>query len=1175
MGKDTRLILYHREQNPDVHFSNPDQWTVFGGLNWTVFGNAVKGAVKTSGASSSLILTTTPLKPATTYKYIMSVASSVGGTLDLVLGGTTQSIPNTAVPVLYTGKITTGSTGAVVITGSSTNATTIRYLKIVQDPDNVEIDLSTSLDVALTYNIADIRDIGFRDTNFSKTITIPGTKTNNKFFDQIFEIEQDGYYLPGKKRRAIVLDGGEEVFNGVVQLKKINRINNGLNNYSLVSYEITLLGGLSGFAYELGDKLLTDLDFTEYNHPYNAQRQNESWWLRIMKNGANYTNWVNGANLTITTATYTATGVKFTFNAAHGLAVGDNLLIPPNSGITSQNLDWYVGDHVVRSVPSSTEVIVFYSFLQFAANQTSYTFSATAYKHEPTGEGYFYPMINYGQTSGYVWQVNQFYPGIYLYEYIVKMFKEANYIFDSSILTSSDFKRLILSYGGEGKLRPDEIIDRTFRVEFLGTDVATTAPQDGQYYTVRFDNDSTSPNFNGSGAFDLANDEWVVPNSGAFKLTTNLFLKKSTGGIDTGLVEIQFFNVTTNTVLGNVVIPRSNISTSFSNLYFTLGPTNCNLISGQVVRVRINNYNIGSPARTITVGTGSSFYAEVQNSFYQEGDTFNVNNAVPRKIKCVDLFKSIVKAFKLIIQPDTTNDRKLIIESEDDFYSSGTDVDWTDKLATDRDIEQYPIGELNYKNYHFNYLEDKDYLNQDHLGLYKKIYGNRVLTVDNDFIKESYSTDLIFSPTVLQEFPPLSQRIISSISNDVIDPNKPIYIGNPRILYTRLSGGLNSNGTWQHGSYTNDYYYGYAGHLDKAVPRVGVLFGVGPRKDLNWDFPIATYFEYGAWTDRNLYNEYHKQGMDQITDKDSKIITCWLYLKPSDISKLDFRNRFIIDGHFLRLNKAIDWVPNPELPTQCEFILFKTKPPFVPTYTANPSFGVDDPGDINGSEMMILRNQNNSSNQISSIDETIQINGQGNQVSNLDTSNVQITGSNNVVNQNSENINIKGSNNFIAGGVSNIELINCNNCKVYAPNVKLTNCDNVTVPADVDNFMGEGLYSVTLTSGFTDVNINIDEGSITTITQDTTTSLDKKKYLIDASSPPGSPPPTNINIYLFAPPFRNFTQWFKKIDASSNTVTIQSIVPGVTIEGASNHILTTRYDDVALLWTGTEWLIDS
>ena len=61
--------------------------------------------------------------------------------------------------------------------------------------------------------------------------------------------------------------------------------------------------------------------------------------------------------------------------------------------------------------------------------------------------------------------------------------------------------------------------------------------------------------------------------------------------------------------------------------------------------------------------------------------------------------------------------------------------------------------------------------------------------------------------------------------------------------------------------------------------------------------------------------------MAEITDKDSKLLSAWFYLKTKDILDLDFSQKIFIDGVLFRLNKIKDF--NVSNPTDCEAELLK------------------------------------------------------------------------------------------------------------------------------------------------------------------------------------------------------------------------------------------------------------
>ncbi len=99
------------------------------------------------------------------------------------------------------------------------------------------LDTYDNWDVALTYQIQDIVDITKKTTSFSKTILIPGTKTNNEFFQNIFDVNVDlavTSYNPKISVPAQIRIGDQLVFEGNLQLLQI------IQNQKLVEYEIII-----------------------------------------------------------------------------------------------------------------------------------------------------------------------------------------------------------------------------------------------------------------------------------------------------------------------------------------------------------------------------------------------------------------------------------------------------------------------------------------------------------------------------------------------------------------------------------------------------------------------------------------------------------------------------------------------------------------------------------------------------------------------------------------------------------------------------------------------------------------------------------------------------------------------------------------------------------------------
>lgn len=1110
----SQLIFVKPELNPDQTFTNSNKWTI--STPWSVGTPSKPNAIKVAGTSGLLQLTNTVLKPTKTYKWsikVLSHSTTAGNDMYLELGGIqVQIFTPSATPLIYEGVVTLSSLTTVIINGPSVATATIAWLKIVESPTEYSIDLNDDISMPLTYNIANIKDISKRNGNYSKTITIPGSKNNNKFFSSIFEISADCTFNPNKKAEAYVITEGVEEFRGFVKLDNINRQLNGLNNYDLIDYSLTLIGGSVDLFYKLGDKLLSDLDFSEYDHTYNRTTQKNSWYTSIIKNGSPYINSVNGPNLHISSCQYHSSGrVQMNFSYPHGLVVEDWILITPTC-ITSTvgNPHYYAGEHMVWSVPSTTSVV-----LQCPFEQTTGTTFTTAssgfdmvHKHYKKGEGYVYPMIDYDQTLDEYWNTEHFYPALYIKEIIDKIFKTANYVYDSNFFNSVMFKKLILPYNnGTLKLDDSVIQSRLFCASNTNTSGNTT-PNPYQINTfllspsytfgnynyhslltnptptpinVIINNDNTAGNFDNGNNFNTSTYKWTCPSNGTYSLSLEAtiyfcwqyivgvsqtdFFQPSSSNV--GQLQLEVFNYTTNTVVATMTqnyapitsnplsnFPNSNMLNDGEAIkYMSIGADNLVLTATHQYGVRVvitalpkrefwtiigtTNYS-----GNITVNYGMYgtcvFKNTIKNTNLIAGDLIKMNSMLPRNIKCADFLKSIIKMFNIYFDVSKTNNKELKLEPRDDYYSNNV-IDWTSKLDLNKDLIINPMNTLKSKFYNFNYAKDNDFYGKDHQNVWTTVYGNKSYEVDNDFTTSTENVDIIFSSTILTNstsstYTPISRQLMKIISNmqsgTTTNSTTTPFSGNLRILYFNTAS-TKSKWTFHEGNDEILNIYPYAGHLDK--PHL-------PYYDLNFDYPKGVYFTDYSWTDNNLFNVYHKKMINEITDKDAKLITCYLYLKPTDILKLDFAAIYLIDNHYLRLNKVSDYNVLNNTSTLCEFVLVKDKARFVSTTNYNPITYA--PPAYNPTEFT----WNNPTNPIYALESNNTNKGGNGTVSIVGYNNItnggniiDINGSNNTIGGNVNNILIRGNNNTIMPGLNNITLINTDNKIITTSNTTYVN----------------------------------------------------------------------------------------------------------------------------------------
>ena len=138
------------------------------------------------------------------------------------------------------------------------------------------LDLFTDEDIKLSDNVTGLFDLGIIPADFTRQITLPGTKKNNAFFEHVYDISvfNPDTFATNIKVPAYLDFGGLYLSQGYLQLNKVNLY----ANKFIDSYEVTIYGAVSSFAREINRSYLTDLDsLSAYNHTSSFNNISASW----------------------------------------------------------------------------------------------------------------------------------------------------------------------------------------------------------------------------------------------------------------------------------------------------------------------------------------------------------------------------------------------------------------------------------------------------------------------------------------------------------------------------------------------------------------------------------------------------------------------------------------------------------------------------------------------------------------------------------------------------------------------------------------------------------------------------------------------------------------------------------------------------------------------------------
>ena len=865
--------------------------------------------------------------------------------------------------------------------------------------NNYEITLKEALRPAITYALSDIKNPSARKSDYSKTITLPSSKELDKLFNNIFEVNVETLTFNANKKTDITYLAGEEVqLEGYLKLDEVV-----INDKNKVEYKVSIFGKVGDLFSNIGEKDLVDLiGLDDYNHDRTTGNQINSWDTTIIEGG----------------------------------------------------------------VP-----------VAFAL-----------------GKGYVYPLIDYGFSSDkQAYDMRHLLPAIYAKEYIDRIFTDAGKTYSSNFFNSTYFKSLIIPFNEDKiSLSNTQTEERLIAADTASQTVNTTLD------TVIFPNEITDPsnqydNTTGivtiteAGYYDFVStlDYRVqyTPSGNAVDVFLNRFIQvvahiyvngvavasstmflgdetvaiPTTTTYDTGALvaypsDAHNTIITTQNVAGVWSVaskadtkktnPASNLRIPKFNIPLLVGDTveiktNANAnksIDPTLLFPFVDATGVGySGTATVTVDSGK-FLNTITNPDVIETAEIDIYAVIPKDVKQKDYLKSILNMHNLYMERDKDNPNNYRIEEYSSFFTN-TAVDWQEKKDNSQETVFNPMGLLEAAEYLYSYKEDKDQYNTDYKDSTQEIYGQRSGLIDNDFVKKITKTDIIFSPT----------PIVGQDNVDIVVPTitkagagYETTAHNIRILYY---GGLKTTSTvWDlNDTFGNTYpqsSYPYAGNFDDPY---------NPTLDINFGLPKKIYYNNAfndiTLTNNNLFNKYHLPQLQQVANRDSKLVSAYFYLKPSDISQLTFRVIYFFDNSYFRLYKIENYDPNKPL-TKCHFIkVINVNPYNTITENITGGSGKFDTGLSGGV----------------GVEEDIPQLIQRQFIDNNDQTEEHIVkGLNNYVDATAKSVMIIGNNNYVAPNVSNVVLINSSDLTITESNVTYIDDKQVESVTDFHN----GFYRI-------------------------------------------------------------------------------------------------------------------
>jgi len=592
----------------------------------------------------------------------------------------------------------------------------------------------------------------------------------------------------------------------------------------------------------------------------------------------------------------------------------------------------------------------------------NHTYSAsnvvTSFTHTVT-DGYVYPIT---LTPNSYYPLTEMRPAIYAKYYFDRIHAQAGFSYTWADATTDNFNKAVIPYNGE----QPEVDHETYNVAFRKSSFIPTLGSDITSFTETLDDENI---FNPTtGVYDVP---FYVGGGQAvdFTATFNIDIELVNGtGLDADLVDLNNTGVTQSiqyeavfrveangslspptTTTGIITAewettdnPLANGTTSIGSATVTVSLPMSNLLPTDTLTFVLDIQETPSSPFLEWQGTASGLpvaitpqlnvasmnvKGTVSSNVLSFGQTIQMNDFVPKKVKQKDFIKSICLRWNLYVEQDKDNPNKLVYKTRDKFYDEGAEKDWTYMLSKERPQQLMFLPEVTSKKIILRDKVDDDAYNQTYLEATNEVYGQVEFTYDNEYVRDTDIKETIFSPTPITTTP----------FNAIV----PAYVGSAPEMNIRI---LLHNGTDSCDSFSI-YDYGTTGQTGLTSYPIVSHFdnNLNPTFDLN--FAICDYYFYDDYTLTNntMFNLFWRRTINQINT--GKMLIGYFDLREDDIATLELSDKIRIDNSWWHINRVMDYNANePQLTkvelmsadTEINLTSFKTGKPLIPTPVINP-----------------------------------------------------------------------------------------------------------------------------------------------------------------------------------------------------------------------------------------------
>jgi len=768
------------------------------------------------------------------------------------------------------------------------------------------LDLYDDIPLKINKSFAELQDIGKRNSDYSIGVKLPGSKKNNRFFEEFYNVDSQSLYFDvTNKVQCQVLIDDESYFTGYLKLNKVSVLN------SKVEYDITLYSNIGDLYGAIGNNLLKDLNYNDVdyhiNHVFNQMNTIAAWRYETLKSTSEVPS-------------------HYFYPVNHN---GYNYQTSGNT--TAVQLTGVTG----TSFYTATKVG------QWVNNAAAYAAGVQRYYINSPEDGV---------------RDNQLKPALNVYSLIQLMFKTYGYTIKSDFM-STPWMKLLYTYGyfsnNSTKFTYQTPQAQTYGldgVEIVWVDdiealsdtaCTTTYPKtvhNWSLYVVKKD----------TGIPVFCNQEII--------LNWNFRFQPCYGGVPVDYLQ-------------EVKIPANTTGNTFSytqEQYVDCG-SGCPFQPEYIYNLGFEPTasNVGLSNKSLAyLPVPANTVIEVTDGTY-----LDFSLIIDQNIKQIDILSSIAKKFNLLFIPDPEVPNQIIIESYPYYVGTGNVYDWTDKLSFDKGWSVEPALNYVESELILTDLEDGDSGNIQFKQQNNRIYGENKVYNPTQFKSTTKEIQTTFSPQVIRKWNPNNNPLLEpnavgipmginyvESSQEVGSGVAWLYKGiksKPKLMYNlgNFSPFLDTLGetfdlvgtttimfrvTEDDGANTEPSLISpvISHTMPMGNPDSNKITNDSISILFNSEEPVTIAGDsvslFNAYTNQDAYNLFYENRVSNVFDKNTRFLSGNFYLKLSDVKNLRANDLIKINDQYFTWNQIKEYnLTNVEL-TQVELVQTNYNPQAYP-----------------------------------------------------------------------------------------------------------------------------------------------------------------------------------------------------------------------------------------------------